>query len=205
MAHQIWTEPQLKSALQTAAAIAPSSDFDLNANAPNPSELRPAAVLIALRPSAGDWQVIFTRRPRSMKHHPGQIAFPGGKVDPTDASKQDAALRESEEEIGLSREDVRILDRLPDHRTVTNFIVTPFVATIPENFVPVAEPEEVEEIFEVPLSHFLNAGSFRIESRNWRGKRRRFYVVPFGPYYIWGATARMLRQLAFVMENYHAH
>lgn len=171
-----------------------SSDFDLNPGSVLPAGrvLRPAAVLVAVW---GD-RVVLTKRASHLKHHPGQIAFPGGKVDGGDASHEAAALREAEEEIGLDPASVAIWGRLPAHETVTGFAVTPVLAEITGPFTPRPEKGEVEEVFSVPLSHVLDPANFLVEGRMWRGDWRRYYVVPWGPYYIWGATARMLRGLA---------
>lgn len=176
-----------------------SSDFDLNADIHLPAgrKLRPAAVLVAV---TQERRVVLTKRSARLKHHPGQIAFPGGKQDEGDATAADAALREGREEIALPPEQVEILGRLPGHETVTGFLVTPFVALVHGRFDPVPEAGEVEEVFEVPLAHLIHVPHYRIESRRWQGRRRFYYTVPWGPYYIWGATARMLRELAGRMQ-----
>ncbi|QQA42837.1 CoA pyrophosphatase [Pelagovum pacificum] len=171
-----------------------SSDFDFNkGNRPAGRVLRAAGVLIAVTEEA---RVILTMRSSRLKHHPGQIAFPGGKQEPTDASLMDAALREAEEEVGLSRNRVDMIGPLPPHETVTGFSATPFVAMVQGRFDPVPEAGEVAEVFEVPLDFLADPGNYRIESREWQGQRRSYLVCPYGPYYIWGATARMLRGLA---------
>jgi 8-oxo-dGTP pyrophosphatase MutT (NUDIX family) len=141
-------------------------------------------------------QIILTKRASGLKHHPGQIAFPGGKQEPHDADITATALREANEEIGLDPASVEILGFLPGHETVTGFDVTPVLARITRPFTPVPESGEVSEVFEVPLTHLLDPAQFRIERRRWRGDWRRYYTVPFGPYYIWGATARILRVMA---------
>ena len=192
----IEVEAGLRAALARPAG--PSSDFDLNPGirplAGTP--LRPAAVLVPiwLRPEGAG--VILTKRSSRLKHHPGQIAFPGGKVDATDAGPESAALRETQEEIGLDPSRVQILGTLPVHETVTGFAVTPFVGLIRGPFDPLPEAGEVDEVFTVPLSHVLTPARFAIERRRWMGVWRRYYAVPYGPYYIWGATARILRGLA---------
>ncbi|SHF37176.1 NUDIX domain-containing protein [Litoreibacter ascidiaceicola] len=176
---------------------AATSDFDLNPNVvlPETRVLRDAAVLVALMPTDDGARLILTKRSSALKHHPGQIAFPGGKRD-GDETLATAALREAEEEIGLDRKQVRLIGTLSPHETVTSFQVTPHVGVIDGPFDPVAELGEVAEIFTVPLVHVLNPDNYAIEGRRWRGQRRLYFVVPYGPYYIWGATARMLRSLA---------
>jgi 8-oxo-dGTP pyrophosphatase MutT (NUDIX family) len=182
---------------------ASSSDFDLNKDfeLPKGRVLRPAGVLVAVVRRADQWQVVLTKRSSALKHHPGQIAFAGGKQDPTDADVVAAALREAREEIGLTPESVKILGTLPDHETVTGFQVTPVLGLVRDCFQPVAEQGEVDEVFFVPLDHVMSSDNYLIQSRLWQGRRRHYYVVPYGPYYIWGATARILRGLAERMKT----
>lgn len=172
-----------------------SSDFDLNPgfHLPPDRRLRQAAVLVAVVPGRG---ILLTKRSSHLQHHPGQIAFPGGKLDATDLSLEACALRESHEEVGLPPDAVQILGRLPQHETVTGFVMTPVLASLNRPFVPIPEAGEVDEVFTVPLSHLLDPGRYTIEQRRWQGQIRRYYAVPYGPYYIWGATARILRGLA---------
>ncbi len=190
----------IQEKLRQAAVLPgrPSSDYDLNPGASTgPGQtLRDAAVLIACCQGRAGAEVILTKRSSRLKHHPGQISFPGGKIDAEDDGAVAAALREAQEEIGLPVAQVRLLGTLPAHETVTGFTVTPVLGWIEGDFTPLPEAGEVEEAFAVPLSHLLDPENFRVESRLWRGELRRFYVVPYGPYYIWGATARMLRALA---------
>ncbi|ARE40638.1 putative nudix hydrolase YeaB [Rhodovulum sp. P5] len=175
-----------------------TSDHDLNPDfiLPEGRVLRPAAVLVPVLPSPAGAQVVLTKRSSRLQHHPGQIAFPGGKVDDSDTGPIDAALREAEEEIGLPRDLVEVLGTLPSHETVTGFTITPVLAHIRARFDPRPEAGEVDEVFEVPFAHLMTPAHFVVQSRIWRGQRRFYYTVPYGPYYIWGATARILRSLA---------
>jgi 8-oxo-dGTP pyrophosphatase MutT (NUDIX family) len=175
-----------------------SSDYDLNPSTVLPAgrTLRPAGVLVPIQIRNGDPWLYLTKRSSALKHHPGQIAFPGGKQDPEDASIVDTALREAREEIGLESKLVEIIGTAPSHETVTSFEMTPVIGIIKGRFTPIPEPGEVEEVFDVPLAHVLKPENFSIQYRRWRGSRRHYYTVPYGPYYIWGATARILRAIA---------
>jgi len=175
-----------------------SSDFDLNPDVVLPAgrTLRPAGVLVPIEMRNDIPHVILTKRASHLKHHPGQIAFPGGKQDDSDADVIAAALREADEEIGLPRENVEVLGTLPTHETVTSFTMTPVLGRITRPFTVKPEPGEVDEVFHVPLAHVTDPDLFSVQSRRWRGHRRSYFTVPFGPYYIWGATARILRGLA---------
>ncbi|SLN24802.1 putative NUDIX hydrolase [Pseudoruegeria aquimaris] len=191
------TIDRIRAALQQGGAA--SSDYDLHPDLvlPEGRRLRPAAVLVPLIGGQEDGlRLILTKRASGLKHHPGQIAFPGGKQDEGDATLTDTALREAREEIGLPPENVSILGELAPHETVTGFLVTPIVGLVTAPFDVIAEAGEVEEVFEVPLAHVMDEEKFLVQSRLWRGQQRKYFTVPYGPYYIWGATARMLRSLA---------
>jgi len=175
-----------------------SSDYDLNPEfrPAKGAKLRKAAVLLPFEQTSGGLRLILTKRSALMRHHPGQIAFPGGKHEPEDRDLTATALREADEEIGLARENVEVLATMPVHETVTGFVITPVIGLVRARFTPRPEPGEVDEVFHVPYAFLAKPGHFQVQSRLWQGKRRAYYTIPWGPYYIWGATARMLRALA---------
>jgi 8-oxo-dGTP pyrophosphatase MutT (NUDIX family) len=189
-----------RALLQTGVG---SSDFDLNPDTVLPAgrKLRPAGVLAPIVESDHGLSLLLTKRSAALKHHPGQISFPGGKQDEGDADVIAAALREADEEIGLRLENVEVLGTLPRHETVTGFDVTPVIGFVKAPFDIRPEPGEVDEVFSVPLDHVLNPDNYLIQSRRWRGQMRHYFVVPYGPYYIWGATARMLRAWTEIIQK----
>lgn len=184
---------RLLAALEVPAG--PSSDYDLMPGATAPDiPLRAAGVLAAF--NATDGALLLTKRSSGLRHHPGQIALPGGKVDPGDADETAAALREASEEVALPPTSVDVIGALPAHRTVTGFAMTPVLGMIEGPFTPIPEAGEVAEIFSVPFDHIADLQNYHIEKRLWRGEWRAYHTVPYGPYYIWGATARVLYSLA---------
>ncbi|MBT8417215.1 MAG: CoA pyrophosphatase [Silicimonas sp.] len=197
--------PDLRRLLLAAinATGPPTSDYDLNpvSESRQRSSLRPASVLLPIVQRPGGARIFLTKRSSALEHHPGQIAFPGGKIDPDDDGAIGAALREAHEEIGLHPRQVELLGILPPHETVTGFTVTPVLALVDPAYVPVREVGEVDEVFEAPFSHVTTTTHYSVQSRRWRGEWRKYYTVAWGPYYIWGATARMLRALADRMAD----
>jgi 8-oxo-dGTP pyrophosphatase MutT (NUDIX family) len=172
-------------------APAPSSDFDyVQGVRAKAGKLRPAAVLIALLQGRRGLEVILTRRAAHLRNHPGQVAFPGGKVEDSDAGLWAAAMRESREEIGL--QSARKLGALQGHESVTGFEISPQVGLMEGAFTPRPDPSEVEEVFTVPLDFLMNPANMRLHKRGGRG----YLAIPYGPHYIWGASARMIRNLA---------
>jgi 8-oxo-dGTP pyrophosphatase MutT (NUDIX family) len=176
-------------------------DHDLNPDMFPDRTLVPAAVLVGLVERPAGMHILFTKRTPHLNDHAGQIAFPGGRIDPTDTDAVAAALREAEEEVGLPARNVEMLGRLDTYVTRTGFEVMPCVGFVapPESYRP--DPFEVAEVFEVPLKFFRTPQSRKLESRVFQGKQRFFYAYPWGDYYIWGATAGMLNNLVEVLGS----
>jgi 8-oxo-dGTP pyrophosphatase MutT (NUDIX family) len=155
---------------------------------------RPAAVLAPVVAREGEATLLLTQRAASLRDHSGQIAFPGGKIEPGE-SPLDAALREVEEEIGLSRDAIEILGCLDPYQTSTGFRVFPLIGLVRPPFTLTVNHNEVHDVFETPLSFLMNAANHQRHKRMWQGQERQFYAMPFGNRYIWGATAGMIRNL----------
>ena len=170
-------------------------DHDLNPSLPRANPRRPAAVLVPLVERPDGHTVLLTRRGEHLHDHPGQVSFPGGRLDDTDRGPIDAALRETAEEIGLGREYVELAGLLDGYETVTGYGVTPVVGFIQPGFALTLDAFEVAEAFEVPLAFFLDEASRRIHSRLRDGRRRYYYAFEYADRYIWGATAGMLVNL----------
>ena len=159
------------------------------------AKLTPAAVLVPLIEHPGGPTVLLTQRTADLKKHPGQIAFPGGRMEPTDADAVACALREAHEETGLDPVQVDILGSLAPYLTITGFVVTPVVGAIAPPLALTLDPTEVADAFEVPLAFLLDPANHQRVSREYNGLRRAYYAMPYGDRYIWGATAGMLLNL----------
>ena len=198
--NKLKTKAQIKARLQRCCSleVPASSDYDLGdrSQMATGAQLNDAGVLIAFAERGDQAHLILTKRAPRMRNHAGQIAFPGGRVDSIDKNITETALREANEEVGLQAKDVDVFGELPAHITVTNYRMRPVLGWIRDDISLVREPEEVSEILFVPAEHVLNLDRYVVQSRHWRGTARGYYTLPYGPYYIWGATARILFQLA---------
>lgn len=176
----------------------PRGDHDLEPDVLEAALSRPprlAAVLVPVVPREAGVAVLFTLRAAHLRDHSGQIAFPGGKIDPGDPSPLAAALREAHEEIGLDPAAVTPLGYLDPYLSGTGFLVTPVVGLVAPDAALRLNPQEVAEAFEVPLDFLMNVANHALHSREWRGRQRRYYAIPFGERYIWGVTAGIVRNL----------
>ncbi len=172
-----------------------AGDYDLNPPAPSGRELTEAAVLVPLVERPRGMTVLLTQRTEHLSDHPGQISFPGGRMEPHDSDPEATALRETEEEIGLDRAFVEVVGRLDHYETVTGFLVTPVVGLVTPGFALEVDRVEVAEVFEVPLAFILDPSHHERHSRTVNGRQRHFYVIPYEERFIWGATAGMLVNL----------
>ncbi|MBL8642999.1 MAG: CoA pyrophosphatase [Rhodospirillaceae bacterium] len=160
---------------------------------------KPAAVLVPLIETAHGFSVLLTKRTPDLKEHSGQIAFPGGRMEPTDESAAACALRETEEETGLPRSVVEVLGALDPYLTITGYEVTPVVGAVTPPFTLKPDPVEVAETFEVPLDFLMNPANHHRVEREYKGLTRAYYAMPYGQKYIWGATAGMILNLFEVL------
>ncbi|WP_313593056.1 NUDIX hydrolase [Agrobacterium cavarae] len=157
--------------------------------------LKDAAVLVPVIDDGDEARVIFTQRTKTLRNHSGQISFPGGGIDAQDRSPEEAALRETEEEIGVSRRFIETVGRMPDYISGTGFRIKPVMAVVRPGFTLTPNPAEVDEVFEVPLSFLMNPANHSRGSRMFQGRERFFYEMPYGERYIWGITAGIVRSI----------
>lgn len=158
-------------------------------------KLKDAAVLVPVVDDPEGAKVILTQRTATLRKHSGQVAFPGGGIDEGDLSPEVAALREAEEEIGLDPSFVETVGRLPQYLSGTGFRIVPVLSVVRRGFVIKPNPDEVDAVFEVPLSFLMNPDNHQRDSRTWQGIVRHFYVMPYGERHIWGITAGIIRTL----------
>lgn len=183
--------------LTDASVLAPTGDFGTDAMLQviaRERPVRPAAVLIPVVEREHP-TVLLTKRAEHLNEHAGQISFPGGKIDPTDPTPMDAALREADEEIGLKRSFIEPVGYLDVYATGFGFRILPTLARVRPGFDLAISPNEVDDVFEVPLAFLMDPVNHRLGSKEFRGLQRSFYEMPFEERYIWGATAGMLRAL----------
>ncbi len=179
----------------------PRSDFDLDGDAAertasiDEKALAPAAVLVPVIAHRTGATLLFTQRAARLRAHAAQIAFPGGRIDQTDAGPLQAALREAREEVGLDPSSVTPLGYLDAYLTSTGYRITPVVALVEPGAALELNPAEVDEVFEAPFGFFMDAAHHQRHGRAWQGRWRSFYAMPWGHRYIWGATAGILRNL----------
>ena len=173
------------------------SDFELNPGSKNKPDtmLKPAAVLVPIINQTSHASVLLTQRSQHLPTHAGQVSFPGGKIDAQDKTPLEAALRETEEEVGLARDLVEILGFLDPYETGTGYRILPVVGLIEPGFTLRAEPGEVDEIFEVPLAHLMSPENHEIHARTFSGIERHFHAMAYEDRFIWGATAGILKNL----------
>ncbi|PCJ95161.1 MAG: CoA pyrophosphatase [Hyphomicrobiales bacterium] len=173
-----------------------SGDHVLDLNRPKPpTELKSAAVLIAIIVHDNAPSVVLTRRTAHLSSHAGQIAFPGGRSDLVDATRHLTALREAEEEIGLDPTQVHIVGMMNPYMTGSGYNISPIIGLVKPPVSFAANPDEVSEIFEVPLSFLMQPGNYQKIKRNWNGVTHHTYAIPYQDHYIWGVTAGILRTL----------
>jgi 8-oxo-dGTP pyrophosphatase MutT (NUDIX family) len=167
--------------------------------------LREAAVLVPIFRRGGDFHLLFTKRPMTLRTHAGQIAFPGGARDPEDLTPLHTALRESEEEVGIPQHRVRVLGLLDEIPTITRYRILPFVGVIPGDLTYVPSEEEIDQIIEVPLRTLMDPTIHRAELQVAGAHEREIFFYDYGPHVIWGATARILKGLLSIIAELPAY
>ena len=178
------------NAFHHAETVSYEADFPL----PKPG--RPAAVLIPMIEREDQLSVLLTQRAMHLKHHAGQISFPGGKQEPDDDTLLDTALRETEEEIGISAAKIEIIGQLPSYRTISYFEVRPFIGLVEPSYELILDTNEVAEAFEVPLAFLMDQSNHLIHQVKRKGQSHPIYFIPWQDKIIWGATAAFIRNLS---------
>jgi len=194
-------DPEEAAAFRLALRRDPEVDPTMTRATRPSTALRPAAVLVPLVDHAGGMSVLLTQRTAHLSAHAGQISFPGGSIEEHDADAVAAALRETEEEVGLARDRVSVIGRLDTYVTGTGFEITPVVGIVAPPYKMAIDPFEVAEAFEVPLAFILDRRNHQRVERESAGQRRCFFVLPFEGRNIWGATAGILVNLAEVLAD----
>ena len=182
-----------------SSGLSGRGDHDLNPGMQPPRDLTLAAVLVPIIDRPEGMTVLLTKRTEHLNAHAGQISFPGGRLEPHDDGPVAAALRETEEEVGLDPDRVSIVGRLDLYITRTGYEITPVVGIVDPPFEVTPDSFEVAEVFEVPLAFLVDRANHQRHSRYYKGARRQFYAMPYDDRYIWGATAGMLVNLADVL------
>ena len=198
--------PSLIDALRMGLAAAPTpvvgGDWDFGANgsgARHDTSLTPAAVLVPIVQRA-EPGLLLTTRTSHLRTHAGQVAFPGGRIDATDAGPVAAALREAHEEIGLDPIHVEVLGQCDAYQTGTGYSISPIVGVIPADLSFLLSPHEVADVFELPLAFALDPANHHLREALWRGRMRRFYAIEHEGRMIWGATAALLVNLSGMLK-----
>ncbi|MGL4830660.1 MAG: CoA pyrophosphatase [Vibrio sp.] len=168
-----------------------------------PDSLRKASVLIGVVERQQGLQVILTKRAAHLRHHPGQISFPGGKYEESDHSLQQTAKREAREEIGISEEKIHIVGQLPELVTVSQFAVTPILAFVEADYQIQLDHNEVDEVFEVPISFLLDRKKLYSSTFQLKNHRHRVFAIPYKQHFIWGMTAQIIQTLQKQFINYN--
>ena len=182
--------------LDISGAPPARGDGDLNGQpSPTGRDLKPAAVIAPLLLHDGPPRFLFTERAAHLNRHAGQVSFPGGRVDASDLTHADAALRELHEEVGIDPVHVDLLGRFDSYETVTGYEVQPFVGIVRPGYRLRLDPNEVALTFEAPIDFLMDPANHERHSRTWQGRERHFYAMPWKGHYIWGATAGMLKSL----------
>lgn len=193
-------ESLLRTRLDPLGAVAAEgartrSDNDLNPDWGLTDATRPAAVLAPIIKRPEGWTMLFTERSVETPAHPGQISFPGGRVQANDGGAVETALRETSEEIGLERRFIEPVGAWDRYDTITGFRVTPIVGLVEPGFELRLDPREVASVFEAPLDFLMNPANHEKREALWQGRTRYYYAMPYGDRFIWGATAGMIRAL----------